>query len=147
MTLKSKKQLLINILALLCLIIGGVIYLIYRNRTLVMFRLVPNNIIGLLNNVRQYIDLPHGKLSSFVVYNLPAGLWTISYMVLMRNICNEMPKTQKLIWVYSLPILLLMIELLQSVIVRLGTFDLLDMLCYLIPILVLLIIDLRNEND
>ena len=137
---------LLTALALLCILVGGTIYLVFRTRKLLMFKPIPVIWIAFLDNIKDNIGLPYNYLTSFIIYSLPAGLWTISYLILMQIICNDMPKTQRIAWVYSLPIILLIIECMQILSSIPGTFDILDVLCYFIPIFVSLIIDKRNEK-
>ena len=133
-------------IAIICLFVGGVIYLLFRTRTLVMFRIMPAEILNKLNIISLGIDIPNNKLTSFVVYNLPTCLWLISYLFIMRLICCEMSKNQRLIWLYALPIILLLIEFLQISPSFPGTFDLIDVLMYIIPITISLLIDKIYEK-
>lgn len=133
-------------IAMICLFAGGVIYLLFRTRTLVMFRIMPAEILDKLNMISQGIYLPHNKLTSFIVYNLPTCLWLVSYLILMQLICREMPNAQHIIWVYALPIVLLVIEFLQILPSFPGTFDILDVICYIIPLIISRLIDKHYEK-
>lgn len=133
-------------IAIICLSIGGVIYLLFRTRTLVMFRIMPMEMLDKLNMISHNISLPHNKLTSFIVYNLPTCLWLISYLIIMQLICREMSNSQRIIWMYALPVVLLIIEFLQIIPSFTGTFDIIDVLCYLIPLIVSLLIDIRYEK-
>ena len=57
-----------------------------------------------------------------------------------------MQKKQRFLWIYSLPVILLIVEFLQLFPICQGTFDIVDSLCYIIPIIVSLIIDKQNEK-
>lgn len=133
-------------IAIICLFVGGAIYLLFRTRTLVMFRLMSVEILDKLNMISNCIILPHNKLTSFIVYNLPTCLWLVSYLIIMRLICREMPNIQRAILVYTLPIILLAIEFLQVFHSFPGTFDFIDVLTYIIPITISLLIDKNYEK-
>ena len=143
---KNITYYLLIILALLCILVGGAIYLVFRTRTLIMFKFIPMEYIITLNKIRDFLAFSNNNCSSFLIYNLPTGLWTISYLIVMQLICKGMPPYQRLIWVYLLPSLLLSIEFLQIFSFCHGTFDNIDVLTYIIPIIVSLLIDKRNEK-
>lgn len=143
---KSTTYFLCSILSILCLILGGIVYLVYRTRTLLMFHFLSSDCISILDSAKTTVNIPNNTFTSFVVYSLPAALWTISYILFMHLICIDMPKIARLIWIYSLPILLCLVEFLQILPVISGTFDIIDVLCYIIPIIVSLLIDIRNEK-
>ena len=143
---KTKRTYYLELTAAFCLLLGGSIYLIFRRRTLIMFRYIPQKIISLLDNVGKNISLHDNSFTSFIIYNLPAGLWTISYLLVMHTICSDMSKIQRMLWLYLLPSVLLLVEILQAFPFCRGTFDFIDILCYLIPIFVSLLIDKKNEK-
>lgn len=143
---KNITYYLLITLALLCILVGGAIYLVFRTRTLFMFKPLPIEWITTLDNIKNNITLPNNIFTSFLIYSLPTGLWTISYILLMQIICESMQKKQRFLWIYSLPVILLIVEFLQLFPICQGTFDIVDSLCYIIPIIVSLIIDKQNEK-
>lgn len=110
------------------LIIGGTLYLGFRSQDLLMFRWV--NYLGLSNIVnlwRSYCS--QYPLPEWISYALPDGLWLLSYMLLMHTIWGEHIRQYK-VWVYILPVIAITSELMQLVILSLGTFDIMDIICY-----------------
>ena len=82
----------------------------------------------------------------FLIYNMPAGLWTISYIILMQLIMMDTRGINRILWIYSLPLCLTLVEILQLSKVVPGTFDILDIVVYVIPIIVSILIDIRHEK-
>lgn len=130
------------ILALLCLAIGGLIYLLFRSRTLLMFEFIPAALINTFDAIHENLNIPCNQLTSFAFYSLPDGLWTISYLIIMHLIWMKSVNNYKMIWIYSLPVMLLVIEIFQILPSFPGTFDWLDIFCYTLPIIVSLLIDI-----
>ena len=130
--------------SILSLGIGGIIYLFFRPRTLYMFSYVPNDVIEWIDRTKlsfQYINN-----LEFVIYNLPAGLWTISYIILMQLIMTDSRGINRILWIYSLPLFLTIVEFLQLFSFFPGTFDVLDIVVYIIPIIFSILIDIRYEK-
>lgn len=124
------------LLACTPLTIGGLLYLGYRNTNLLMFRWA--NFLGLSSIVSSWrkFCLQH-PLPEWYYYALPDGLWLLSYLLLIDIIwASEHNK-----WLYALPIIALISEVLQLWIPMLGTFDVVDLACYIGAIS---IIKLRN---
>ena len=124
--------------AMLLLIIGGVIYLIFRSEGLFMFQWVNflqmDSAIHCLREMSSPISIPY-----FIKYNLPDGLWISSYMITMDTIWRETSRIRKLVWCMSLPIIAIITEIMQLLNLLVGTYDFFDLLCYTIPTLAYLI--------
>lgn len=130
--------------SILSLGIGGIIYLFFRPRTLYMFSYVPNDVIEWIDRTKlSFQDINNLK---FVIYNLPAGLWTISYIILMQLIMTDSRGINRILWIYSLPLFLTIVEFLQLFSFFPGTFDVLDIVVYIIPIIFSILIDIRYEK-
>ena len=142
-TTTANKILWVSI-SILSLVIGGIIYLFFRSRTLYMFYYIPNDIITWIDRTTpSFIDI---KNLEFVIYNLPAGLWTISYLILMQLIIPDARGINRMIWIYSLPFILRFVEFLQLLNFVPGTFDFMDIIVYIIPIIFSILIDIRYEK-
>ena len=133
------------LLSLVCIAVGGLIYLIFRTRTLVMFHFIPDNLIEELNLVHEYSSA-NFQIPNFMIYNLPTGLWTISYIILMQLIIENNVVLNRFLWIYLLPILLCFTEIFQLFSFIPGTFDIFDVCSYIVPMIISLLIDIRYEK-
>ena len=121
-----KKRIVTLILSFTTLFIGGGLYLMCRSECLVMFDWC--KAIGIYPFIQQL--RPHGNFDSWVVYSLPDGLWLFSYIILMGAIwAFDMRKSL----LCSAPLIVIAIgsELLQFPHIVRGTFDIIDLLCYI----------------
>lgn len=115
------------ILGLLSLTTGGILYILYRSETLILFKWV--KALGLYDIVS---DLRPSKSSdSWLVYSLPDGLWLFAYILLMGALWNFDSRKSLL---YSAPLVVIAIgsELSQMHHITKGTFDIVDLLCYIV---------------
>ena len=109
-----------------------------------MFSYVPNDVIEWIDRTKlSFQDINNLE---FVIYNLPAGLWTISYIILMQLIMTDTRGINRILWIYSLPLFLTIVEFLQLFSFFPGTFDVLDIVVYIIPIIFSILIDIRYEK-
>ena len=145
MKTKIAYKILWILLSLVCIATGGLIYLVFRTRTLVMFHFIPNDLIMKVNHLYEY-SCANFQIPNFMIYNLPTALWTISYILLMRLIIENNVRLHRFLWIYSLPILLCLTEILQLFSFISGTFDILDICCYIVPMIISLLIDIRYEK-
>lgn len=145
MRTKKAHKILWILLSMVCITIGGLIYLAFRTRTLVMFHFIPNDLIMKLNHVYEY-SCANFQIPNFIIYNLPTSLWTISYIILMQLILENNVGLNRFLWIYLLPILLCFTEIFQLSSFIPGTFDMLDICSYIIPMTISLLIDIRYEK-
>ena len=124
------------------LIIGGMLYLGYRSQELLMFRWV--NFLGLSNTASSWrkICFQH-PLPGWCYYALPDGLWLLSYMLLINIIWNS-HTWRSIIWTYALPTIAITSELLQLQNPYCGTFDIMDIVCYLGAVI---LFELKNTTQ
>ena len=139
-----RHNILLICISTLCLFVGGAIYLIFRPRTLYMFSCIPSRIMEWLDATKHFFNI--GEDLDFVIYNLPAGLWTISYLILMQLIMTNARDISRILWIYSLPLFCTLVEILQLCKFVPGTFDILDIVVYIIPIIFSILIDIRYEK-
>ena len=134
--LKDTLQLFLGTLFLL---VGGSIYLLFRDASLLLFKWC--ELIHILVKV-DMVRLAVGDviLSDFIKYSLPDGLWIASYITVMDVVWKNKSQRIKLCWVMFLPIIAIASELLQLAGLLVGTFDILDLLCYTIPVIIYLIL-------
>ena len=121
------------VLSIVPLIIGGMLYLGYRNQELLMFRWA--NFLGLssiVSSLRKFcFQYP---LPEWCYYALPDGLWLLSYILLIYIIWDS-HTWKSIIWIYALPTIAITSELIQLLDSRFGTFDIMDVICYMGAIL------------
>lgn len=97
--------------------------------------------LGVDNNNR-FFDFTRNhshNLAPWIKYNLPDGLWLLSYLLFMEGVWNN---DKLLKWLFSIPIVVFafVIELLQFYGNFPGTGDVLDILFYMIAILLFILI-------
>ena len=120
-------------LSILLLVIGGILYIIYRDKSLIMFSWFEMvGLDNLIDNIREYVKIhPY----CWIKYNLPAGLWLFSYMFMMDAIWNDCKSVNKELFIGILPAIALLSELMQIFGLCPGTFDIFDLLSYLLAII------------
>ncbi len=128
---------------LVLLVLGGMVYVLFRPRTLRLFALA--DAIGLGGTLDKWRQATEGcMLPDFVLYSLPSGLWTASYLLIIDSMFRHLPLRQRLRWASIIPTIGLGSELMQGAGVLPGTYDVSDLLCYLIPFAIYLIV-LKSE--
>ncbi len=146
MKLREHKKLFIYefILSFLLLGIGGSIYLLFRPKTLLMFKWVES--LGLSEHIDQLRDMvSHITLNHITLYSLPDGLWLASYIIVVNTIVSKNNKHNLLFWSLLLPLIAIVFELLQIPGIIPGVFDVFDLVCY-ITLLIIYLIYLKHEK-
>ena len=143
MTSSFDKDMFIRIaeaaIGLVALVIGGLIYIRYRNESLLMFdwfqELRISNIIGEFRD-----DADKSNVYEWVKYNMPAGLWLFSYMFIIDSLWgNDNNKVYKC-FLYVLPFMAIISEIMQLFKILPGTYDFMDFFSYILAILMFIII-------
>ena len=128
-------------LSLLILLLGGLVYVIYRDKSLLMFDWF--DAIGISNEIDGLRRLFQGEgIYGWVKYSLPDGLWAFSYMFLVDAIWNGSRSKSSFIFIYSLPVIALLSEFFQYFGLLPGVFDWVDVASYLFAIILFVIIKL-----
>jgi hypothetical protein len=126
-------------IGLVALVIGGLIYIRYRNESLLMFdwfqELRISNIIG-----EYRVDVDKSSVYEWVKYNMPAGLWLFSYMFIIDSLWGNDNNAVYRCFLYVLPIMALVSELMQLFKILPGTYDFMDLFSYVLAILLFIII-------
>lgn len=127
---QSYKILIKLFIAFTLLAIGGFIYYTFRTKELIMFDWADS--LGL----SKYIDTTRAKLSHieipvFIKHCLPNALWCASYIVATDTLIAT--DNHRLEWAISLPIVAAILEVMQAFYLIPGTFDIMDLCCFLIP--------------
>lgn len=138
------KHLAFLVLAILLLIAGGIVYLSFRSMSLRMFGWFESlGLMGIVNELRSMCDGIHPGY--FVLYNLPDLLWIVSYLLFVNAIIPKSDHKTYIFWVLLMPSMAICHEIMQGIGMAIGSFDLIDLLCYTIPpIINFLIINLTH---
>lgn len=115
------------------LLIGSLIYILFRSSTLKMF--IWYEKLGITNQIsrmRAKTFLYSNKLPDFLLYALPDGFWMFSYMSLILYLWKNELRRDNIFWVFILSIIALLSELGQLLKIISGTFDIVDLLMYLL---------------
>ena len=126
------------ILSFTILIIGGLIYVGFRDKSLLMFNWFEN--LGISGEVDLFRDLVNSEgVYGWVKNSLPDGLWIFAYMFLVDAIWNGSKSLSSYIFIFSLPFFALLSEFLQYFGLFPGVFDWVDVASYLFAILLYVI--------
>ena len=118
--------------ALISFLTGAVIYLLFRPRHLVGFTALDLVGLGPLAD-RLRLSAMGLSIPEFVVYCLPNGLWSASYILLIDVLLAGQSKLVRILVTSLIPLLGAASEVLQAFALCPGTFDVLDLFCYLVP--------------
>lgn len=143
---KSINNCMLFVLAILLLVAGGSLYLAFRSISLRMFAWCDTlGLMGIVNEIRSMCEGIHP--GHFVLYNLPDLLWIVSYLLFVNAIIPKADHKTYLFWVILMPALAICHELMQLTGMAIGSFDFIDVLCYLTPTIInILITNLTHFN-
>ena len=131
--MKKNEKKIFLLLSVLSLLMGGLIYIFFRTSTLKMFTWLDK--LGLSETLRGTRDITlqySDELPKWLVYSLPDGLWIFSYVCLMLYIWADTAIKKSLTWILVVPIIAILSELGQAANLVSGTFDIIDLLFYII---------------
>ena len=113
------------------LFFGSIIYIIFRSERLLMFQwfefLKLNYLIQQIRTYNASYKLPY-----WFVYSFPDGLWIMSYLLILIEIWNRKINNQNIFWILIIPFIAITSEAFQYVGILRGTFDILDLISYLL---------------
>ncbi len=115
-------------LSAFALLTGGIIYILFRASEPLFFRYL--NAAGFehwLAVIRQNSLTHTPLLSKWIVYSLPNGLWAFAYALVITSIWSGSKSWMRILWMISIPILVLGYEFFQYVGILPGTFCFQDM--------------------
>ena len=120
------------LLGVLFLFYGCVIYLLFRSKTLYIYRWC------LSLGISDYIDycrylVKDYPISDFIRFCLPDGLYCAAYILFIDAIWRNDNKYIKYSLLSFVPIITISSEVLQYFNAVPGTFDIVDLICYMIP--------------
>ena len=117
------------------LLVGIMIYLLYRPHNLLVFNIVDALGLGhVIDNLR--LSFSVFQLPPIVIKSLPAGLWTVSYLMMMFVTTKFHTRRVRLMLALPLPIAAIVLEFMQFWGWCPGTFDIYDLICYAIPLII-----------
>ena len=121
------------ILSIILVSIGGCIYLMQRTTGLLMFRIIDFlRLTDVVATLRAYAM----QWPEFVVFSLPGGLWSASYVLLADAVFAGQSNLIRLSWGSLIPMIGVVSELLQALGLCPGTADWQDAVCYGVPYMV-----------
>ncbi|WP_298539484.1 hypothetical protein [uncultured Aquimarina sp.] len=126
---------------------GSLIYILFRSNTLKMFDWF--NQIGFINLIevfREYIFKFSYLIPDWILFSLPDGLWLFSYVSTILYIWNNDITKNSLLWIFIVPTIAILSEICQAMKILPGTFDLNDLLFYLLGIYTPFILYKSNIN-
>ena len=131
------------IIGVAALIIGGLIYIRYRSENLLMFDWYHD--LGLTDYIESFRkNADTLSVYGWFKYNMPAGLWLFAYMFIIDSVWGKEKNNTKKVYLYALPVVAIVSEIMQYVSILPGTFDIMDLLCYALAILIFTIINISH---
>ena len=129
------------------LLLGGLIYILFRSSSLLMFDWC--NKIGLsnsINSLRDYTNPIVKEIPHWFLYSLPDGLWIFSYISLILYIWQNSVSFKNISWILIIPILAIGSEIGQLLGLVSGTFDFADLVFYILGMTLPFIIFNKSIN-
>ena len=125
---------------MLCL--GEMAYILYRPLDLYMlWPFKATGTIQVVERIRNNNIFPSKEsLPDYIVYNMPDGMWLLSVMLVMEAIWAEEECVSKKCFVWSMPVIIVVWEVLQYLGIASGTWDTGDILAYMTAIIVFITI-------
>ena len=132
MVLKIKD----TILPILLLLTGALIYIGFRSNTLFLNRWIDiifnTETLNNFRNICKSLNMPQ-----WIIYSLPDGLWITAYLLLINKIWSNHHALSYKVFIYIMPAFAIILEFLQFIGLCPGTYDHIDLICYIIPTLIL----------
>jgi hypothetical protein len=134
-----KKQIIIG--HFLTLLLGGLVYISFRQDTLKMFSWFDRvNLSEVISELRLFTLPLTDHLPNWFLYSLPDGLWLFSYLSVLLVVWDNTISKQNIHWLLLVPAVAVFSEIGQLFGVVPGTFDIFDLTFYLggtvLPILI-----------
>ncbi|WP_255424405.1 hypothetical protein [Apibacter sp. HY039] len=129
----SKQSIILLFGSGVSLLAGTLIYVLFRTTSLRIFswsELV--GIRGLLNKSREYSISYIKYVPDWILFSLPDGLWIFSYICFTLYIWKGFITVNNIVWFIIVPFIAIGSEILQLFQLLPGTFDITDLLFYLI---------------
>lgn len=115
-------------IALIALLVGGLIYILWRSETLMMFvwfeHIGLNNVFGSMRNSTSGVSV---SLPNWFLFSLPNALWLFSGLLVFDFIWGSKLSASKLFWLSFFWMVAVGAEVSQALDILPGTFDWQDM--------------------
>lgn len=132
------------LLALIALFLGGMIYITYRSKSLIMFSWF--EALGLSPTMEAIrLDFGDRSIYGWIRDCFPAGLWLFSYLLFIDCIWNKQTHRVCSTFIIALPTIAILSEILQGLHVLPGTYDIMDVVSYFIAIILFIIIKIIDK--
>ena len=132
---------------LISLLLGGLIYIFFRSSSLLMFRWFEYiGIFQYIESTRNSLLIYSNHLPNWIIYALPDGLWVFSYTCFMLSIWTDFTTAKSVIWTLFIPVFAILTEIGQGLNLIQGTFDSIDVLCYIVGVAFPYILLTINKN-
>jgi hypothetical protein len=129
MTTLFMKRTTCACLAVACLLMGAMVYVLFRPTSLLMFHWADS--LGLMASIHALRTCSRSVvrfLPDWFVYSLPFALWISSYLFCIRAIWWRSRCRSRYLWLWCVPLISVTAELCQHLRILPGTFDFLDLL-------------------
>jgi hypothetical protein len=111
------------------LIVGGMIYVLFRSVSLKMFKWFKDlHLISAINYLRDIFSTISFGIPNWFIYSLPDGLWTFSYVSFMIWLWGIKINIKSFFWTYLIPLIGIVSEFGQLLGIVPGTFDITDLI-------------------
>ena len=132
------------VLGVCCLVCGCAIYLLFRSKSLNIYQwcdaIGMTSFIDALRNCVQ-----RWYVADFVKFCLPDGLYSAAYILFMDAIWHNDSGILKYFVISFVPCVAIGSELLQYFGLVKGTFDIYDLVCYSVPLILYYIINNKHK--
>jgi len=123
------------------LLLGGLIYILFRQDTLKMFSWFDSiNVSAAISELRLCTVPLSGHFPNWFLYSLPDGLWLFSYLSVLLAVWDNVISKHNIHWLLLVPMIAIFSEIGQLFEIVPGTFDIFDLIFYLLgtvlPILI-----------
>ncbi len=117
-----------SFLAITCLATGALLYILFRPKTLLMFRWADSfGLTALIDSLRSSVQGFDSRLPMWTIYSLPYALWVLAYMIAIDVIWGDARPFSRQVWLWSVPATAVASELAQGLHYISGRFDLADL--------------------
>ena len=126
-----KRQIIIG--HVFTLLLGGLIYILFRQDTLKMFSWFDNiNLSTAISELRLFTVPFSGHFPNWFLYSLPDGLWLFSYLSVLLAVWDNVISKHNIHWLLLVPMVAIFSEIGQLFEIVPGTFDIFDLIFYLL---------------
>lgn len=134
------------ILGIVLLLAGCSIYLLFRSTSIKLYKwCIAIGMSDVLDSMRE--NVKYWRVPDFVLYSLPDGLYCTSYILIMDALWHDSRSFGKHLIIILVPLIACFHELAQGAGIAKGTFDNVDIVCYVIPIVVYMLYYIKKLNN